>query len=90
MAVSATLFVISWIWSRSTAISFQALVSPRSQLCILKEEQLLTTSSTAQDAVSPLVKEVGGCDVKVRGQILLLLMTFLLFFFFCFQVLMVL
>lgn len=41
----------------------------------------MTTSSTAQDAVSPLVKEVGGCDVKVRGQILLLLMTFLLFFF---------
>lgn len=48
---------------------------PRSQLCILKGEERLTTSSTAQDAASPLVKEVGGGAIKIRAQILLLLLT---------------
>lgn len=81
VTVSATLFIISWAWSRSTAIFCQALVIPRSQLCILKGEQLLTTSSTAQDAASTLVKEVGGGAIKIRGQILLLLFTSYVGFF---------
>lgn len=59
VTVLATLFVIGWTWSRSTAIFFQTLVIPRSQPCILEGEQLLTTSSTAQDATSLLIKEVG-------------------------------
>lgn len=35
----------------------------------------MTTSSTAQDATSLLITEVGGCDVELRGQVLLLLMV---------------
>lgn len=81
MTVAATLLVISWAWSRSTAIFCQALVILRSLLCILKGEELLTTSSTAQDAASPLVKEVGGGAIKIRGQILLLLLTSYVGFF---------
>lgn len=75
VTVLATLFVIGWTWSQYTAIFFQTLGILRSQPCILEGEQLLTTSSTAQDATSLLIKEVGGCDVELRGQVLLLLIV---------------
>lgn len=75
VTVLTTLFVIGWTWSQSTGIFSQTLVIPRWQPCILGGEQLLTTSSTAQDATSVPIKEVGGCDVESRGQVLLLLIA---------------
>lgn len=82
VTVSATLFVISWTWSRSTATSFQAPVIPRSQLCSLKGGQLLTTSSTAPGGTSPLIKEVWGRGREIGRQVPLLLLKHLRAFFF--------